>query len=171
MHTTKGQITQHPKRGTHLTRSEVSHALLRKPLLRHDFDNSKRRPADVVANHLQVRELADGLCFEEGVGGPQLRLDGGDGLRDEGGCIALVRANALDQVRERGLEDRVRHRRDRRQTDDALRPSILQAHCCLLSRVVASRLQFSGGGRKQRQTPTFRRPKLKGVVIIIELGS
>jgi len=68
--------------------------------LGHHFNNGKRRPADVVADGLQVRQLANSLGLDEHIGGLQLNLDLGECLRYEAvwGPALVVTADTLDHI-------------------------------------------------------------------------
>ena len=41
----------------YLIRSEIPNAFVGEALLGHDFDNTKRRPAHIEANHLEIRRF------------------------------------------------------------------------------------------------------------------
>ena len=83
-----------------LDRREVPYPLLRELARAHDLDDVEPRPRDVVADHLQVGELGDGVGLDGRVLLPQLRLDLLQARRDVLGLVLLVVADAAHQVRQ-----------------------------------------------------------------------
>ena len=97
---------QHLRLGVEaLHRRQVSYPLLGEPARAHDLDDVEPRPRDVVADHLQVGQLGDGVGLDGRVLLPQLGLDLLQARGDVLGLVLLVVADAADQVGEVLVEE------------------------------------------------------------------
>ena len=81
-----------------LTGGEVSNSLLGELCAGHNLYDVEGGPADVVAAHLEVSQLEDGVGLDRQVVLPQLLLDLLQALSDVLGLVVLVVPYAADQV-------------------------------------------------------------------------